>query len=357
MAIALISGACGLVGSAAAQAFDTIGMDVVGIDNDMRSHFFGKAASTAHRRTHLENSLRSYTHHDLDIRSRFAVESLFKHLGPSVEVVVHTAGQPSHDWAATDPFTDFTVNANGTLNLLEMTRYYSPYSSFLFTSTNKVYGSRPNELPLKELPSRWELDASHPYFADGVPETMSIDETLHSLFGVSKLAADILVQEYGRYFALNTATFRAGCITGAAHAATKLHGFLAFLVRSAVAGDVYNIIGHKGKQVRDVIHASDLADALVQTAIKPPRPGQVYNIGGGRSANCSIQEAVCIVEATTGKPIITTLAPEERIGDHSWWISDCSRFRTDYPTWTPIWTIEAMVAEIADAVSEETSAA
>lgn len=260
---------------------------------------------------------------------------LFAEYGSDIEAVIHTAAQPSHDWAAREPFTDFTVNANGTLNLLEATRRHCPQASFIFTSTNKVYGDTPNALPLVERDTRWELDPSHPWAEYGIPEEMSIDQTKHSLFGASKVAADVLVQEYGRYFGMNTVCFRGGCLTGPGHSGAQLHGFLAYLMKCAVSGTPYTVFGYKAKQVRDNIHSHDLV-SMFWRYCQAPRPGEVYNAGGGRFANCSMLEAIALCEEITGRPMNWSYADDNRIGDHIWWISDLRKFQSHYPGWT--WT-------------------
>jgi len=328
----VVTGSSGLIGSEAAVSFAEKGYDIVGIDNDMRAIFFGEEASTRWQRTRVQRQLgRSYTHADLDIRNREGIESLFGRYGSSIKVVVHAASQPSHDWAARDPHTDFSVNANGTLNLLEATRTHSPDAAFIFTSTNKVYGDRPNRLPLTELEKRWEIAPAHEY-AGGVPESMPIDASLHSLFGASKVAADVLCQEYGRYFGLHTVSFRGGCLTGPNHSGTELHGFLAYLVKCCATGKRYTVFGYKGKQVRDNIHSSDLLAAF-HAYVEAPRAGEVYNIGGGRESNCSMLEAIDRCQEITGRELNYSLTAQNRIGDHIWWISSLEKFRSHYPSW------------------------
>jgi CDP-paratose 2-epimerase len=345
MAVALITGSNGLIGSESARYFGQIGLHVAGIDNDMRKVFFGEHASTRWMRTCLETELpASYEHHDLDIRDRDGVDRCFRRYGTSVSLVIHAAGQPSHDWAATDPRTDFDVNAFGTLNLLESARRYCPEAVFIFTSTNKVYGDTPNRLPLNELETRWELDGGHTYFS-GIREDMSVDRCLHSLFGVSKLAADVMVQEYGRYFGMRTACFRGGTLTGPHHAATQLHGFLAYLVKCAMTGEAYTIHGYKGKQVRDAIHSTDVVAAF-DAVYRSPRIGEVYNIGGGRRNNVSVLEAIQLVEEVTGTRLSYTYSDANRIGDHIWWIGDNGLFESHYPEWRQRYTVRETVAEI-----------
>jgi CDP-paratose 2-epimerase len=257
---------------------------------------------------------------------------------------VHAAAQPSHDWAASEPATDFTINANGTLNLLEATRRHRPEATFVFTSTNKVYGDRPNDLPLVELTSRLELAADHPYH-EGIDTSMSIDESLHSLFGASKVAADVLVQEYGRYFEMPTVCFRGGCLTGPNHAGAQLHGFLSYLMRCTVAGQPYTVYGYGGKQVRDNIHSADLVAAFAAFHASP-RTAAVYNIGGGRASNCSMLEAIDLCQAIAGRELDWTLHDAPRVGDHRWWISDLSPFERDYPGWRLTYGVEEILREI-----------
>ncbi|MDP6444211.1 MAG: NAD-dependent epimerase/dehydratase family protein [Pirellulaceae bacterium] len=305
MSIAIVTGSAGLIGAEAVRFLSGKGMHIVGIDNNMRKEFFGDDASTEWSRRQLEETIPHYRHHTTDIRDQAGVEEIFAQYGSEVEMIVHTAAQPSHDWAARDPHTDFTVNANGTLTLLEATRKFSPRASFIFTSTNKVYGDNPNKLPLDELDTRWEVNESHEYFEHGIDEWMSVDHTKHSLFGASKLAADAMVQEYGRYFGMNTVCFRGGCLTGPGHSGTKLHGFLSYLVKCAVTGTPYTVFGYKGKQVRDNIHSFDLVNMFWHYH-QAPRPGEVYNAGGGRHSNCSMKEAIAVCEEMTGQPMSVT---------------------------------------------------
>ena len=290
MSVVLITGSAGLIGSEATRFFHQQGFDIVGIDNNMRQYFFGADGSTTWNREQLEAGLPKYQHRDIDIRDNRAIDALFAEYGKQIALVIHTAAQPSHDWAAREPITDFTVNANGTLNLLEAVRRFCPDAAFIFTSTNKVYGDAPNELPLVEHETRWEIDQMHPYYEFGIDESLRIDQCKHSLFGASKVAGDILVQEYGRYFDLNTAAFRGGCLTGPAHSAAELHGFLGYLVKCVVSGRSYTIFGYQGKQVRDNIHSHDLVSAFWHF-YQAPKPAAVYNIGGGRETSCSVLEA------------------------------------------------------------------
>lgn len=347
MSVAIITGAAGLIGSEACKFFAQQGFDIVGIDNNMRQFFFGADASTNWNRQLLEKSLGvKYFHLDVDIRDYEAITNIFQRYGEDIELVIHTAAQPSHDWAARAPKIDFTVNANGTLNLLEVTRLYCPKAVFIFTSTNKVYGDTPNKLPLVELEHRWEIEPGHTY-EGGIREDMSIDQCLHSLFGASKVAADILVQEYGRYFNMNTACFRGGCLTGPNHSGTQLHGFLAYLMKCAVTGTPYTIFGYKGKQVRDNIHSADLISAFYEF-VKAPKSGQVYNMGGGRYSNCSMLEAIQMCETIAERQFNWTYAEENRMGDHIWWISDNGKFASHYPDWKMKYNVQQILQEIYD---------
>jgi CDP-paratose 2-epimerase len=344
MSIALVTGSAGLIGSETVKWFHGQGFDVVGIDNDMRSRFFGPDASTAKTRQGLEKDLARYQHHHLDIQDRDAIRGVFSKFGKDIQVIIHTAAQPSHDWAAREPFTDFGVNAVGTLNLLEAARSFCPDAVFIFTSTNKVYGDRPNQLPLVELRTRWEVDQAHSSFI-GIDENMSLDQTKHSLFGASKVAADILVQEYGRYFGLKTACFRGGCLTGPAHAGTELHGFLAYLMKCAVAGTPYRVFGYKGKQVRDNIHSHDLVAAFWEF-FRAPRSGAVYNMGGSRHSHCSMLEAIALCEEIGGRKLNWTYVEDNRIGDHIWYVSDVRLFQSHYPDWKYRYGLKEILKEI-----------
>lgn len=350
MAIALITGSAGLIGSEAAIHFGGQGMHVIGIDNDMRSVFFGPEASTAWNRRRLIGAVPSYEHHDVDIRNYDQLEEIFRRNGREITLVVHTAAQPSHDWAAREPLTDFSVNANGTLNLLELSRRYCPEAVFIFTSTNKVYGDRPNELPLVEQPLRWEIEASHPYYG-GIPEDMSIDQSKHSLFGASKVAADVLVQEYGRYFDMRTACFRGGCLTGPNHSGTQLHGFLAYLMKCTLEGRPYTIFGYQGKQVRDNIHSKDLVAAF-DAFYRQPRVAEVYNIGGGRHSNCSMLEGIELCQEIAGRELDYTYTEDARSGDHIWYISDLTRFRSHYPDWQLTYDVRGILEEMFELNAE-----
>jgi CDP-paratose 2-epimerase len=344
MSIAIVTGATGLVGVHAVEQFHALGLDVVGIDNDMRRSFFPGVASAEPIRAQLESSFARYRHLDQDIRDEAAMGALFGRYGRDISLVIHAAAQPSHDWAAERPMTDFSINAMGTLLLLESARRHCPEAAFIFCSTNKVYGSRPNDLPLVELETRWEIDESHSYFPRGVSENMSIDATKHSLFGVSKAAADLMVQEYGRYFDMKTTVFRAGCITGAGHRGAAQHGFLSYLAECVSSGRAYDVIGHGGKQVRDNIHASDLVRGFVEF-FRRPGSGEIYNIGGGRSRSCSILEAIALFEGAFGRKLNQQYVAQARSGDHVWWISDGSKFERAYPDWTQRHSLHAIIAE------------
>jgi CDP-paratose 2-epimerase len=345
VSIAIVSGSGGLVGSEAVRFFASRGFDVVGLDNDMRAYFFGAEAST--RRTsqrlvdELESSFRAI---DLDIRDQAGVDRLFAEHGTRIELVVHTAAQPSHDWAARDPHTDFSVNAVGTLNMLQAAREHCPDATFIFTSTNKVYGDRPNKLPLVELETRWELPEDHEWFK-GIPVDMSIDCCTHSVFGASKVAADVMVQEYGRYFDMPTVCFRGGCLTGPQHAGAQLHGFLAYLMKCTVTGNPYTIFGYKGKQVRDNIHAHDVVRAF-HAFHNDPKVAAVYNLGGGRESNISMLEAIKLCQQIADRELNYTHSDEARIGDHQWYVSDFGAFKTDYPGWQLTYGIEDVLKDI-----------
>ena len=345
MELALITGSAGLIGAEAVRFFSAKGFKVVGVDNDMRKEFFGDDASTEWSRKRLEAEIQDYVHYGRDIRDESAVEEIFNTYGNDIKLIIHTAAQPSHDWAAKDPFKDFTVNANGTLVVLEMARKHCPESVFIFTSTNKVYGDAPNSLPLVELESRWEIDSSHPYYEHGIDEGMSIDQTKHSLFGASKVAADVLVQEYGRYFGMKTACFRGGCLTGPGHSGTELHGFLSYLMKCAITGKHYTIFGYKGKQVRDNIHSIDLVN-MFWHFYKNPRIGEVYNVGGSRHSNCSMLEAIRMCEEITGNKMRYHYSEANRIGDHIWWISNVEKFKFHYPEWSFQYDIRKIMNEI-----------
>lgn len=348
---ALITGAGGLVGSEAVRSFHRRDFDVVGIDNNMRSYFFGPEGSTSSTVKALKLACKRFEHIDCDIRDVDAINEVFHKY--RFDLIIHTAAQPSHDWAAREPITDFSINAQGTLVLLEATRTYCADAVFIYTSTNKVYGDNPNMLPLVECDTRWEVMHGHPY-ADGIDESMSVDRCLHSVFGASKLAADILVQEYGKYFGLKTGIFRGGCLTGPAHKGVELHGFLSYLVKAVMQRQRYQIFGYKGKQVRDNIHSEDLVNAFYEF-YRRPRCGEVYNIGGGRFSNCSILEALRIIEQMTGMRAEIEYREEARRGDHIWYISDLTKFRSHYPEWRLTHTLESTIEDILRAAMERES--
>jgi CDP-paratose 2-epimerase len=349
MPTAIVTGSGGLIGSESAARLMTDGYDVIGIENDTRSRLFGPEASTNHVTERLRKQFPGFRSLDLDIRDADGIGRVFREAG-EIDLIVHTAAQPSHDWAAGDPQADFGINANGTLNLLQATRENCPEATFVFTSTNKVYGDTPNRLPLLDAGKRLELPEDHPYFA-GIDTTMSIDSTLHSLFGVSKAAADLLVQEYGRYFEMPTVCFRAGCLTGPNHAGAQLHGFLAYLMKCTAAGEPYTLFGYEGKQVRDNLHAADLVDAFLLFHANP-RAAAVYNIGGGRENACSVLEAIELCEGIAGRELRWELSDESRIGDHRWWISDLDEFGSDYGGWRPERDLDTTLREIFDANAE-----
>ncbi len=356
MPTAIVTGSGGLIGSESVAHFVARGFEVIGFENDLRARFFGPEASTAPTTArllaHCGDSFRSL---ELDVREREAVEEVFAEAG-DVELVIHTAAQPSHDWAASDPHTDFDVNALGTLNVLEATRLHAEGATFVFCSTNKVYGDLPNELPLVELPTRLELPDEHRFFA-GIDTSMSIDRSTHSLFGVSKTAADLLVQEYGRYFGMPTVCFRGGCLTGPNHAGAMLHGFLSYLMRCTVVGEPYTVFGYGGKQVRDNIHSADLVAAFEAFHRAPRRGGAVYNIGGGRGCNCSMLEAIELCQAIAGRELQWSLSDRARVGDHRWWISDLGPFIDDYPGWSVTRDLDAILRELHDENAERWLAA
>ncbi|MGD0198767.1 MAG: NAD-dependent epimerase/dehydratase family protein [Solirubrobacteraceae bacterium] len=344
MPTAIVTGSGGLVGSEAVRHFAAAGYYVIGIENDMRSHFFGGEASTRPTSERLVAEVDGFRWEDLDIRDGDGVSALFARHAGALDLIVHAAAQPSHDWAARDPRTDFTINAEGTLNLLEAARAHAPDATFIYTSTNKVYGDRPNFLPLEEQATRLELPADHRWHG-GIDTEMPIDRTTHSLFGVSKASADLLVQEYGRYFQMPTVCLRAGCITGPQHAGTELHGFLAYLMKATVTETPYTIFGYAGKQVRDNIHARDLVSAFAAFHASP-HSAAVYNLGGGRESNVSMLEAIELCQEIAGCELHYTLSDEARIGDHRWWISSLAEFKADYPAWAITCGIEEILREI-----------
>jgi len=345
MSIAIVTGAAGLVGSESVRFLSEKGFEVIGIDNDMRSYFFGNDASTLWQLEQLKKETPRFRNESVDIRDYETISGIFKSNSKDIRIVVHAAAQPSHDWAAREPITDFEVNALGTLHLLEATRLHAPDAVFIFTSTNKVYGDSPNSLPLVECESRWEIDPTHPFAERGIDETMSIDKSKHSIFGASKVAADVLVQEYGRYFGLRCGVFRGGCLTGPAHSGAELHGFLGYLMKCAATGKEYRVLGYKGKQVRDNIHSWDLVDAFYHFYTRP-RCGEVYNIGGSRFSHCSMLEAIGMCEEITGRPMKVRFVSENRQGDHIWWVSDMSKFKAHFPTWSHTRGVKQILSEI-----------
>jgi CDP-paratose 2-epimerase len=348
MSVAIVTGSAGLIGSETTRFLISQNMEVVGIDNDMRQYFFGKDASTDWLSKELSKQYKSYHHRNIDIRDQENIDKAFATYGKNISLVVHTAAQPSHDWAAREPITDFTINANGTLNILEATRKHCPDATCICMSTNKVYGDTPNRLPLRELESRWEIASNHAYYDRGIDESMSIDNTKHSLFGASKVAGDILAQEYGKYFGLKTGIFRGGCLTGPAHSGAELHGFLAYLVKCAVTETPYTIFGYKGKQVRDNIHSHDMVSAIWEFH-QNPKCGEVYNMGGSRHSNCSVLEAIALIQELCGKKVNYSLIDQNRIGDHIWYVSDVSKFQKDYPDWKYKYDLKAIISEIVQA--------
>ena len=351
----VVTGSSGLIGSESVEFFSEKFDKVVGIDNNMRMQFFGADASTEWNTQRLLGSVSNFEHHAADIRDIDALDKIFALYGTDIKLIVHTAAQPSHDWAAREPITDFTVNANGTINLLEITRKHCPQATFIFTSTNKVYGDTPNYLPLIELEHRWEIAEDHPYYKKGIDELMSIDHTKHSLFGASKVAADVVAQEYGRYFEMNVGIFRGGCLTGPKHSGTQLHGFLSYLMKCAITGDKCTVFGYKGKQVRDNIHSWDLVNMFWHFH-QSPRHGEVYNAGGGRFSNCSMAEAITICEKITAKKMNYTYSEINRIGDHIWWVSDTSKFEAHFPGWKLHYNVEDILRQIHQAFQERVHA-
>ena len=346
----LVTGSNGLVGSEAVLYYDRQGASVLGIDNNMRRDFFGPAGDTAWMLQTLQRSCKHFTHRDIDIRDRAAIFDLFRKEKP--DIIIHCAAQPSHDLAKDRPLDDFEVNALGTLNLLEASRQNSPNSVFVFASTNKVYGDAPNEVTVKELPTRWEYAREEDY--PGINETCRIDNCLHSLFGASKASADILCQEYGKYFGMKVGIFRAGCMTGSAHSGVPLHGFLSYLVKVAVRNETYTIIGYKGKQVRDQIHSFDVISAF-DAFVQNPRPGQVYNLGGGRENNASVLECIAMIQQRLGREMKTVYVEEPRVGDHICYISDLRKLKAHYPGWKITKSLETIIDEIITAEQEKLS--
>ncbi len=349
MSVALITGSCGLVGSESSLFFTKKGFDIVGIDNNARKFFFGKEGDISWVKTKLKRNIKNYYHYNVDIRNFEALKKIFKKYGKKIKIIIHCAAQPSHDWAKNKPFIDFEINSKGTLNLLDLTRRYCPESPFIFMSTNKVYGDNPNFLPIIEKPSRWEISNKHK-FRNGIDESMSIDNCTHSFFGASKTYADLIVQEYGKNFGLKTTCFRAGCITGPNHSGAMLHGFLSYLVKISLKRKKYTLIGFKGKQVRDNIHSSDLVSCFWEY-YKKPTVGQVYNAGGGRFSNCSILEALKIVEDEAKIRIKKKYLKQNRVGDHIWYISNMKKFKNDYPKWQQKFSTKKILVQLIDEFS------
>lgn len=345
MKIALITGAAGLIGSESVRFFHAQGFQIIGIDNNMRKYFFGAEGSTQGNLNELQDECPRFSNYDKDIRDAEAVSRIFSEYGKDVSLIVHSAAQPSHDWASREPLTDFSINAVGTMNLLEAARQHCPEAVFIFVSSNKVYGDNPNRLPLKELETRWELDPQHAYFKKGIDEGMSLDQCTHSVFGASKVSADIMVQEFGRYFGMKTGVFRCGCLTGSRHAAAELHGYLAYLMKCAILGREYQIFGYGGKQVRDNIHSYDLVNGFFHF-YKNPRCGEVYNMGGSRFSHCSMMESIQLCEKIVGRKMKTVYNEKNRIGDHLWWVSDVSKFSSHYSGWALTKNVEGILGEI-----------
>ena len=349
MSIVLITGSSGLVGSESVNFFAKKKYSVIGIDNNLRKFFFGSDGSTTWVKKELIKSNKNFTSLNIDIRNYKALENVFKKYKKDISLVIHCAAQPSHDYGKNYPIIDFNVNATGTLNLLELTKKYCFNSPFIFMSTNKVYGDNPNNLILKETGKRWELNRKNKYF-NGINEKFSIDGCTHSFFGVSKTYADLIVQEYGKNIGLKTVSFRGGCITGPNHSSVSLHGFLSYLVKRCLVKKEYSIIGFKGKQVRDNLHSNDLVNCFWEF-FKKPRYGEVYNIGGGRYSNCSILEAIEIVEKISRVTIKKKFVKKNRVGDHIWYISNTNKFKEHYPNWKQKYNTEKIISELIDSVS------
>ena len=344
MKIALITGSCGLVGSESSIFFAKKGFKIIGVDNNLRKFFFGKDGDINWVKKKLKKNIKNYSHFNTDIRNFKNLKKIFKRYKKNIKVIIHAAAQPSHDWAKNKPFIDFDINAKGTLNLLELTRLYCSDAPFIFMSTNKVYGDNPNSLPLIEKKTRWEIKNSHKYYT-GIDESMSVDNCTHSFFGASKSYADLIVQEYGKNIGLKTVCFRAGCITGPNHSGAKLHGFLSYLVKQALFKKKYTLIGYKGKQVRDNIHSQDLISCFWEFYKKPTK-GEVYNTGGGRYSNCSINEALEITEKISNIKIERKILKQNRVGDHIWYVSNMNKFKKDYPGWKQRYSTLKIIKEL-----------
>ena len=346
MSLAIITGSSGLVGSESVNFFCDKGFDVIGIDNNLRKFFFGRNGSTSWIKSQLIKRNKNFRSLDIDIRNFSKLKKLFKKYSKNISVIIHCAAQPSHDYGKKFPFLDFHVNATGTLNLLELTKKYCPTAPFIFMSTNKVYGDSPNNLKILEKKTRWELNKRDKNFR-GINENFSIDNSTHSFFGVSKTYADLIVQEYGKNIGLKTVCFRGGCITGPNHSGASLHGFLSYLVKSSLNKKEYNLIGYKGKQVRDNLHSNDLVKCFWEF-YKKPKCGEVYNIGGGRYSNCSIIEALNYVEKLTNTKIKRKIIKSPRVGDHIWYISNTSKFKKHYPKWKQVYNTKKIIEELID---------
>ena len=344
MSIAIITGSNGLVGAEATNFFCDKGFDVFGIDNNLRNFFFGRDGSTIWIKKKLKKRNKKYKHFKIDIRNYAGLEKIFKKYNKNISIIIHCAAQPSHDYGKQYPFLDFHVNATGTLNLLELTKKFCPVAPFIFMSTNKVYGDNPNNLKIIEKKKRWELNNNDPYFK-GIDEKFSIDHSIHSFFGVSKSYADLIVQEYGKNIGLKTVSFRGGCITGPNHSGAKLHGFLSFLVKKSLKEKKYTLIGYKGKQVRDNIHSFDLVNCFWEF-FKNPKYGEVYNIGGGRFSNCSIIEALDLVEEYSNIKIKRKILKTPRTGDHIWYVTNLKKFKRDYPKWIQKYNTKKIIEEL-----------
>ena len=344
MSIAIITGSSGLVGSEAVNFFCKKGFDVIGIDNNLRQLFFGKDGSTIWIKNRLKKRNKNFKSLNIDIRNYNQLEKIFKKFTKDISIIIHCAAQPSHDYGKNYPKLDFEVNASGTLNMLELTKIYCPNTTFIFMSTNKVYGDNPNKLKFTEKKLRWELSKKN-IFYKGIDENFSIDNCTHSFFGVSKVYADLIVQEYGNNNGLKTVCFRAGCITGPNHSGAKLHGFLSYLVKSSIKLKKYNLIGYQGKQVRDNLHSHDLINCFWEF-FKHPSKGKIYNIGGGRYSNCSILEALGIVEKLLNIKIKKQYVKKPRIGDHIWYITNNNKFKKDYPNWKQVYNSKKIIEEL-----------
>ena len=349
MSIVLVTGSSGLVGSESVNFFSKKGFDVIGIDNNLRKFFFGNDGSTSWVKKKLEHNYKNFLNYDVDVRNFSNLEKIFKKYKKKISVIIHCAAQPSHDYGKNYPIIDFNINATGTLNLLELTKKFCPDSCFIFMSTNKVYGDNPNNLKIYETKNRFELKKNSKYY-NGINETFSIDNCIHSIFGVSKTYADLMVQEYGRNVGLKTVSFRGGCITGPNHSGAKLHGFLSYLIKSCISEKKYTLIGYNGKQVREKLHSNDLINCFWEYYKKPNR-GEIYNIGGGRYSNCSILEALNLVEQIKKIEIKKKIIRTPRVGDHIWYISDTAKFQKHYPKWKQKYNTKKIIEELIDSHS------